>query len=110
MAAAVPPLVFLVEFGWYTIVALCFSSRVPREMYLRAKTWVDRVAAVAIGALGLRLIFTCSLVRDGFGGDRLDRSRNHVPQPLVPWVSVHALMPQHRHLIPGHVHRRFNHL
>lgn len=57
-----PPLVFLVEFGWYTIVALCFSSRVPREMYLRAKTWVDRVAAVAIGALGLRLIFTAPKV------------------------------------------------
>lgn len=55
---ALPPLVFLVEFGWYTIVALCFSSRVPREMYLRAKTWVDRVAAVAIAALGLRLILT----------------------------------------------------
>lgn len=53
-----PPLVFLVEFGWYTIVALCFSSRVPREMYLRAKAWVDRVAAVAIAALGLRLILT----------------------------------------------------
>jgi len=55
---ALPPLVFLVEFGWYTIVALCFSSRVPREMYLRAKVWVDRVAAVAIAALGLRLILT----------------------------------------------------
>ncbi|WP_296228921.1 LysE family translocator [Ralstonia sp. UBA689] len=53
-----PPLVFLVEFGWYTIVALCFSSRVPREMYLRAKAWVDRVAAVAIAALGLRLILS----------------------------------------------------
>ena len=62
VAAAVPPLVFLVEFGWYTIVALCFSSRVLREMYLRAKTWVDRVAAVAIGALGLRLIFTAPKV------------------------------------------------
>ena len=57
-----PPLVFLVEFGWYTIVALCFSSRVPREMYLRAKAWVDRVAAVAIAALGLRLIFTAPKV------------------------------------------------
>lgn len=57
-----PPLVFLVEFGWYTIVALCFSSRVPREMYLRAKTWVDRVAAMAIAALGLRLILNAPKV------------------------------------------------
>jgi threonine/homoserine/homoserine lactone efflux protein len=48
--------VFAVEFGWYTIVALCFSTRRPRELYLRAKKWVDRVAAGAIALLGLRLI------------------------------------------------------
>jgi threonine/homoserine/homoserine lactone efflux protein len=36
-----PPLVFSVEFGWYTIVALCFSSKGPREVYLRAKKWID---------------------------------------------------------------------
>jgi threonine/homoserine/homoserine lactone efflux protein len=53
-----PPLVFSIEFGWYTIVALCFSSRGPREVYLRAKKWVDRVAAGAITLLGLRLILT----------------------------------------------------
>ncbi|CAD6554489.1 LysE family translocator [Paraburkholderia sabiae] len=55
-----PPLVFAVEFGWYTIVALCFSSRRPREVYLRAKTWIDRIAAGAIAALGLRLIFAAN--------------------------------------------------
>jgi threonine/homoserine/homoserine lactone efflux protein len=48
----------LVECGWYTIVALCFSSRGPREVYLRAKKWVDRIAAGAISMLGLRLILT----------------------------------------------------
>ncbi|KVL18043.1 LysE family translocator [Burkholderia sp. MSMB1826] len=51
-----PPLVFAVEFGWYTLVALCFSTRRPRELYLRAKKWVDRIAAGAIALLGLRLI------------------------------------------------------
>jgi threonine/homoserine/homoserine lactone efflux protein len=55
-----PPLVFSVEAGWYAIVALCFSSRGPREIYLRAKKWMDRVAAGAIAALGLRLILTAS--------------------------------------------------
>jgi threonine/homoserine/homoserine lactone efflux protein len=55
---ALPPLVFSVEFGWYTIVALCFSSKRPREVYLRARKWVDRIAAGAITALGLRLILT----------------------------------------------------
>lgn len=53
---ALPPLVFLVEFGWYAIVALCFSTKGPREVYLRAKKWIDRGAAGVISALGLRLI------------------------------------------------------
>jgi threonine/homoserine/homoserine lactone efflux protein len=52
----------VIEAGWYTIVALCFSSKRPRELYLRAKTWVDRVAASAITALGLRLIFAAHRV------------------------------------------------
>lgn len=51
-----PPMVFLIEAGWYTVVALCFSSRRPRELYLHAKKWVDRIAAGVIAALGLRLI------------------------------------------------------
>jgi threonine/homoserine/homoserine lactone efflux protein len=59
---ALPPLVFTIEAGWYTIVAFCFSSRRPRELYLRMKTWIDRVAATAIAALGLRLIYTAHKV------------------------------------------------
>lgn len=55
---ALPPLVFAIETGWYTVVALCFSSQRPRDLYLRAKRWIDRVAAGAITALGLRLIFS----------------------------------------------------
>ncbi|KVP13079.1 hypothetical protein WT81_32280 [Burkholderia stagnalis] len=31
-----------------TIVALCCSTRRPREWYLRAKKWVERAAAGAI--------------------------------------------------------------
>ncbi|MGF6245347.1 threonine/homoserine/homoserine lactone efflux protein [Paraburkholderia sp. GAS38] len=59
---ALPPAIFMIEAGWYTVVALCFSSKRPRELYLRAKTWVDRVAASAITALGLRLIFAAHRV------------------------------------------------
>lgn len=55
-----PPMVFAVECGWYTIVALCFSSEGPRGLYLRAKTWIDRIAAGAISLLGLRLILNAS--------------------------------------------------
>jgi threonine/homoserine/homoserine lactone efflux protein len=55
---ALPPFVFAIETGWYTVVALSFSSQRPRELYLRAKHWIDRIAAGAITALGLRLILT----------------------------------------------------
>jgi len=57
-----PPLVFAIEAGWYTVVAVCFSGRRPREAYLRMKKWIDRLAAGAIGALGLRLMFTANRV------------------------------------------------
>ncbi|WP_088347070.1 MULTISPECIES: LysE family transporter [Rhodomicrobium] len=52
----IPVLVFFVEAGWFAVVALGFSSTLPREFYLRSKTAIDRVAAAAIGALGLRLV------------------------------------------------------
>jgi threonine/homoserine/homoserine lactone efflux protein len=55
---ALPPLIFIVEAGWYTVVALLFSSRRPRQLYLKTKVWIDRIAAGTVGALGLRLIFT----------------------------------------------------
>lgn len=54
--AALPPLVFLVEAGWYAIVALAFSARHSQRVYLGAKVWVDRLAGAIIGALGLRLV------------------------------------------------------
>jgi len=54
--AVLPALIFLVEAGWYSVVALCFSSPLPRRLYLRAKKWIDRLAAGAIAALGLRLV------------------------------------------------------
>jgi threonine/homoserine/homoserine lactone efflux protein len=51
-----PPSVFLVEAGWYAIVAMLFSSRRPRAIYVGAKGWIDRVAGAVMGALGVRLI------------------------------------------------------
>lgn len=57
-----PPAIFVIEAGWYTVVALAFSTNKPREIYVRAKAWIDRVAAGAIAALGLRLIVTAHRV------------------------------------------------
>jgi threonine/homoserine/homoserine lactone efflux protein len=56
MYLALPPLILLVEAGWYLVVALAFSSARPRAAYLRSKRWVDRLAGSVMGALGVRLI------------------------------------------------------
>ncbi|MGZ9723344.1 LysE family translocator [Rhizobium miluonense] len=52
----VPPAVFLVETGWYTVVTIAFSSNRPRALYVGSKLWIDRVAGAVIGALGVRLV------------------------------------------------------
>lgn len=53
---ALPPTIFVIETGWYVIVALAFSSSGPRAAYLRCKAWVDRVAGAVLGLLGARLL------------------------------------------------------
>ncbi len=52
-----PPLLFVIEAGWYTAVALAFSAGGPRAAYLRAKTWIDRLAGAVMAGLGLRLLY-----------------------------------------------------
>ena len=46
----------LVELAMYTAFALVLSTGTVSRQYLKAKTVLDRVAAVVLGALGLRLI------------------------------------------------------
>lgn len=57
LIVALPALLFLVEGGWYSIVAMAFSARRPRAAYLSCKSWIDRIAGALMAALGLRLIF-----------------------------------------------------
>jgi threonine/homoserine/homoserine lactone efflux protein len=52
-----PVVIFMIEAGWYTIVALLFSASRPRAAYLRSKAWVDRAAGAVMGALGIKLIY-----------------------------------------------------
>ncbi|MBZ7926321.1 LysE family transporter [Ensifer adhaerens] len=56
MLLALPPLLFINEFVWYAIVAVGFSSRAPRAVYLRSKTWIDRAAGAVVCALGIKLM------------------------------------------------------
>jgi threonine/homoserine/homoserine lactone efflux protein len=53
--AAVLVSVFVVESGWYALVAVALSAERPRAAYLRGKKWADRVAGAALMALGLKL-------------------------------------------------------
>jgi threonine/homoserine/homoserine lactone efflux protein len=56
MLLALLPLLFAIEFGWYTIVAFAFSASKPRAIYLGAKLWIDRFAGGVVGILGGKLI------------------------------------------------------
>jgi threonine/homoserine/homoserine lactone efflux protein len=56
MCLALPPLILVVEAGWYVVVAVAFSSARPRAAYLRSKRWIDRLAGSVLGVLGVRLI------------------------------------------------------
>jgi threonine/homoserine/homoserine lactone efflux protein len=55
--AVLLPILFAIEAGWYTIVALTFSSARPRAFYLRAKGFIDRMAGAVIGLLGMKLVY-----------------------------------------------------
>ena len=50
------------EMGWYTIVALAFSSRPARAAYGRAKRWIDRAFGAFLTLFGLRLLWNLRLV------------------------------------------------
>jgi threonine/homoserine/homoserine lactone efflux protein len=58
MAFVLPGLVFLVEAGWYSVVALILSSTAPRQTYLRWKSAIDRTAGGVMGLLGIRLMIS----------------------------------------------------
>jgi threonine/homoserine/homoserine lactone efflux protein len=54
--AALLPAVFVVEAGWYTLVAVLLSSEGPRGVYGRFKKILDRVASTALGLLGIKMM------------------------------------------------------
>jgi threonine/homoserine/homoserine lactone efflux protein len=56
LVLSLPPLILLIEAGWYAAVAIAFSAPRSQRAYLNGKLWVDRLAGAVIGALGLRLI------------------------------------------------------
>ena len=57
MTVVLIAMVSLNEVWWYSLVALFFGSGPVRGFYLAAKTWIDRVVGVFLGAVGLKLIW-----------------------------------------------------
>lgn len=51
-----PPLVFLVEAGWYFVVTMTLSSTRPKAAYLKSKSVFDRIAGGVMAFLGYKLI------------------------------------------------------
>jgi len=51
-----PIFVFLVEAGWYAIVAFTLSTAPWTIIYLNSKASIDRVASVVMGGLGFKLL------------------------------------------------------
>ena len=49
---------FVIEVAFYTILAFLMSAETVRQKYLNAKLYLDRFAAVVLGGLGLKLIFS----------------------------------------------------
>lgn len=49
---------FLVEVAFYTTLAFCMSTQVVSKRYMLAKVYIDRGAALVLGALGTRLVLT----------------------------------------------------
>ncbi len=56
ISVALPLLVFLVEAGWYAVVAYALSTESSRAAYLRSKGHIDRMAGGLMGFLGIKLI------------------------------------------------------
>ena len=49
---------FLVEVAFYTTLAFCMSTQAVSKRYMRAKVYIDRGAAIILGALGIRLVLS----------------------------------------------------
>lgn len=55
VAVAALVIVFVIEFGWYAVVATALSSQPVRRAYNRSKMWVERIAGAWLALFGVKL-------------------------------------------------------
>jgi threonine/homoserine/homoserine lactone efflux protein len=58
LVVAVPIAIFLVEFGWYALVALTLAAGRPRRIYSRLKASIDRAAGATLIGVGINLCWS----------------------------------------------------
>jgi threonine/homoserine/homoserine lactone efflux protein len=58
MDGMVLAIVGLNEFTWFALLALLFSGKSARALYLRAKRWLDRIMGGVLAMLGVRLVLS----------------------------------------------------
>ena len=54
--ALIAMLVFIIDMGWYTIVAITLASARSKAVYLKSKSTFDRIAALFLALVGLQLV------------------------------------------------------
>lgn len=55
---ALPVISFIIDAGWYSLVTIALSTERSRNVYLRFKTAIDRVAGSVMTLLGLKLLLS----------------------------------------------------
>lgn len=55
---ALPLISFIIDAGWYSLVTIALSTERSRNVYIRFKTVIDRVAGSVMALLGLKLILS----------------------------------------------------
>lgn len=53
-----PLISFIIDAGWYSLVTIALSTERSRNIYMRFKTAIDRVAGSVMAILGLKLIIS----------------------------------------------------
>ncbi len=51
-------IVFVIEFGWYALMATVFSSKIAQRKYLAAKLYIERIAGVWLVFFGAKLVIS----------------------------------------------------
>ncbi|ADU72876.1 LysE family translocator [Pantoea sp. At-9b] len=53
-----PLMAFVIDAGWYSLVAVLLSSKRPRDIYLRLKRAIDTLSSTILVLLGVKIILT----------------------------------------------------